>query len=949
VADRKAAQPSASASHTVTFGRFRLDPGRRLLEADGVPVPIGGRAIDILIALASRPNEVISHNDLIDQVWPDTIADGGNLRFHITALRNVLGEGRGAPQYIVNIHARGYCFVPSADTAPLVPGATPSTPRPDDARGRGVLPPESPRMVRRADLVAEVSARIAASRFVTLVGPGGIGKTTAAVATAHALKGQFNDVRFIDLAGLQTDLQASHALAAVFGLVSQADDPTAAVVSFLRDRRVLLVLDSCEPVIEGAAAVAEAIHLSAPSVVILATSREPLRVEGEQVLRLAALAAPPADADLDWPMAQAYAAVELFADRALASGAALQLDAAEARIIADICCRLDGLPLAIEIAAGQVVSHGLMGVSDLLAQNFNLLLPGRRTATPRHQTLDATLGWSYDLLRPEEQAVLRRLSMFVGLFDLAMARRVASAEDLGDSAAVEAVAGLVGKSLITVDGSAPVTSYRLPDATRIYGLGKLQGAGETAAAARRHASMLCDLLVEARESTSSLPDGRGYAGLVDQVGNVRAALQWSFGPDGDPATGVRLAAAAYPLFVVASLASECRRWTETALAHLDDTSRGGRDELELQFSLIQALLLTVGNPARVGQAIDRGLEIAERLDDAHEQLRFLSADHIYRSRICEFDGALATAKRIAKVAHVVGEPPALAIAESLLSISYHRAGDLEAAQRYCESALAHFPLDRRINLSRFGYDHRVRTAMASARTLWLRGYPDRAAAVGRRTLSQVQQLRHPGTTTFALTWIVPVFLWNGDWDSASDLIAQLLQLTDHHPVVNYNEVGQCLRGEFLVRTGDPHTGVAIIEAGLEGIGDRTQATGQVCALADGLRRIGDLERAERVIGAAINEIEANGHRVFMSDMLRIRAEILAAKGEDDAAAEAFRIAMAVAGRQGARGLELRAALSWAERLAPTSGDQARALVAPLAAAFTEGFETADLRAAARFL
>jgi predicted ATPase len=770
------------------------------------------------------------------------------------------------------------------------------------------------------------------------------------VATAHALEGQFDDVRFIDLGGLRSDGQAPHALASAFGLMAQADNPTDAVVSFLRDRRVLLVLDSCEPAIGGAAAVAEAIHLSAPSVAILATSREPLRVDGEHVLRLAALEAPPADADLDWATAHAYAAVELFAERALASGATLRLDGAEARIISDICRRLDGLALAIEIAAGQVVGHGLAGVSDLLAQDFSLLLPGRRTATPRHQTLEATLAWSYDLLTPPEQTVLRRLSVFTGVFDLEMARTVAAGEDLSDAVAVEAVAGLVAKSLIAVEARGRAPSYRLLEATRTYGLGKLHAAGEATAAARRHADLFCRRLVEARQPTPALRDFGGCAGSLDQVGNVRAALVWSFGPDGDPNLGVRLAAVAHPLFLFASLASERRQWTETALAHLDDTNRGSRDELELQFSLTHSLLHIAGNPDGVRRAIDRGLELALRLDDRREQLRFLSAKHIYESRCCDFGGALETARRMAAVAEADGEPRALAIAESLLSISHHQAGELEAAWRYGESALARYPLDGGINLSDVGYEHRVRTVMMSARTRWLQGYPDQAVTVGRRTLRVVDQMGHPGTTTFALSWIIPVFLWNGDWDTARDLIAQLLQLTDQHPMANYNEIGQCLRGELLVRTGDARAGVALIDAGLDRLGgDRNQAAGQFCALADGLRRAGDLARAEQVIDAVIHEVEANGHRVFLSDMLRVRGEIFAAKGDEGAAAQAFRHAMAVAGRQGARGLELRTALSWAETLAATDEDQARALVAPLAAGFTEGFGTADLRAAARFI
>ena len=935
----------ASGEPVIQFGPFRLDATRRRLELDGARVRVGDRALDILIALAASPGELVSHNDLIDQVWPGTVADGGTLRFHITALRKALGDRA----IIRNVQGRGYCLTSPVEEE--TPRAT-SAPTASSSSGRaGGLPPELGRMVRRAEAVEEITTLLETMSFVTLVGPGGIGKTTAAIATAHALKSGFDDARFLDLASLQDGAQAASTLASMFGLMTTGDDPTATLISYLSERRVLLVLDGCEPVVEAAAILAEAIHRAAPHVRILATSREPLRAAGEHVLRLAALETPPMGQDQAWADIEGYPAVQLFVERALAGGATLRRDDAEAGDIAEICRRLDGLALAIEIAAGQVTALGLAGVRELLAQNFNLLWPGRRTAMPRQQTLHATLSWSYDLLSEAERIVLRRLAVFMGGFTLPMVCDIAAGDDLADAVVLEALASLVAKSLVSVE-AAPVATYRLLDTTRVYALDQLRAAGELNCTAARHAELMHGRLAKARDEGSAFSLVDAYANLRDQVGNVRAALQWSFSPDGDPALGVRLAATASPLFVSASLVAECRHWTEMALERLDETTRGSRDELDLQFSLIQALLLTVGNPDRVRGALARGLALAEQLDDACQRLRFLGAEHIYLSRICEFRSALETARRMEALARTLTVPAALSIAEALFSISQHRAGDLLEARRLCESALARFPLSQRINLSLFGYDHRARAVMAYARTLWLLGHPERAVSVARRTLAHVEQLNHPGTSTFALTWMIPVFLWNGDWEASKTLIDQLLALTREYPVVNYSEVGQCLRGEYLVRTGDAVAGVALIESGLEALSDqRTQATGQICALADGLRRIGDHDRARHVIERAIGEINDNGHLVFLSDMTRVRGEILAdAGGPWEAAVEVLQAAAAIARGQGARGLELKAALSLAEqyRLRGEAA-RARALVAPLIEGFTEGFETHDLRTARAFL
>lgn len=345
-------EPAGAATGTLSFGPFTVTPHERLVTRDGVALPLGAKAFDTLIALMSRPNQVVGKWDLMALVWPGVTVEEANLRFQVAALRKALGDGKDGARYITTLSGRGYCFV-----APIAQREIQAERRPTP---RAELPPVKlpnrlQRMVGRDDVVAAVSDRLISSRFVTIVGPGGVGKTAVAVAIAHDLLETFSDAaHFVDLAALSDPDLVITSILLMLGLPAQTDDPLPALLTHLRDKRMLLILDNCEHVVAAAAPLAAEIFHAAPNVHILATSREALRVEGEQVYRLAPLAVPPDNPGLTAAIAQSYPALQLFLERAMSGGAQIALDDANATIVAGICRKLDGMALAIELAAGRV-------------------------------------------------------------------------------------------------------------------------------------------------------------------------------------------------------------------------------------------------------------------------------------------------------------------------------------------------------------------------------------------------------------------------------------------------------------------------------------------------------------------------------------------------------------------------------------------------------------------
>src|ERR1700683_2108843 len=587
------------------FGPFRLRATERVLEKDGIALKIGSRALDILVALVERAPDVVINRELISRVWGKLVIDESSLRWHIASLRKTLGDDESGARYVTNVVARGYCFA-----APVIWTAAAPTTSESLAASLSVprLPRRPLRMVGRDDTVRDLAKRLREQRFVSIVGAGGIGKTTVAIAVAHEVLSEFDGaVQFLDLAAIENPQLVGGALASQLGLSVVSENPLRVILASLRERRVLLVLDNCEHVIEAVAALAENIFRDAPQVHILATSRESLRAQGERVHHLSPLKFPPPEsASLTATQALGFPAVQLFVEQVAASGYAFELNDEDAPTIAEICRRLDGIALALELAASRVGVHGVQAIASLLENEFRLLWRGRRTALPRHQTLRATLDWSYNLLSETERLTLRRLAIFVGAFSLEAALAVVG-EDLDPAEVTETLATLVDKSLVALDTTATMR-YRLLDTTRAYARQKLAESGEHATIARRHGEYFTYCLERFKVSAALASSRAAINFFVENLGNVRTALEWSFSEHEDSEIGVRLTAAAAPLFLELTLLGECNAWSERAMRDLDSASRGTRLELELQACFGFALLYTKGSVLAAHSALVRALE-----------------------------------------------------------------------------------------------------------------------------------------------------------------------------------------------------------------------------------------------------------------------------------------------------------------------------------------------------
>jgi predicted ATPase/DNA-binding winged helix-turn-helix (wHTH) protein len=924
------------AEAAIQFGPFKLYPARRLLEKAAVPHRIGGRALDILMALVERAGTVVSKDDLIARVWPNVTVDESCLRTHIRGLRRSLGDGQDGARYVTNVAGRGYCFVAPVQRTVVEQVAA------AESEAKPIRLPAVRRMVGRDAVVKALTAQLLAKRFVSVIGPGGIGKTTVALAVAHALSAAFaNAVAFVDLSVLRDPQLVPSSVASALGLRVHAQDCASALMSHLAARRLLLLLDNCEHVIEAAAALAEQIAGAAKDVHLLATSREALRVEGETIHQLRPLDVPASTESLTAEDVRTFSAVTLFLERAIPGDETRVLSKAEAATVADICRRLDGNALAIELAASQVAPHGLQGLAKLLDDGFRLAWLGRRTASERHQTLGGLIDWSYSLLSEEERRCFWRLSAFVGDFDPAAAEAVVAGPD---GRTLHVIERLISKSLVTVNTDRESPRYRLLETTRAFAFDKMTQSGEGDAIARRHAAYFADLLDRRRRGSGSQrrePD--------DDLGNVRVALGWAFSATGDVGIGVQLAAAAAPVFLDLSLLGECHHWCARAIEAQRGLAGAMHRELELREALAIAAMFTRGNGADVQSAVLRGLELAQAAGDPMSQLRLLAGRHILLTRIANFRGACEVAERYDVVAKSLSDESGRATADWMLGIAYHLLGRQAEAEAYFESGFARAADNPDLNTKLFGYDHRIRARVGLSRTLWLRGHPERAVQMARLAIDEAGRLG-PVDICISLIYTTPVFLWRGDWSEASRRIEQLIALAGRHCLGPYHAVGIGFRGMLAVTRRQPGLGIELLSEALAALQAEHHHI-QVCAfkgaIAEGLLQLGRTGEALDMIGEAISQAELSGGAMDLPDLVRIKGKILLtiSASNTDQVASLLTVALEQSRNQSSPAWELRAAMDLAQ-LGQSSRflDGARILAETLDR-FVEGFGTADLRAA----
>jgi predicted ATPase/DNA-binding winged helix-turn-helix (wHTH) protein len=546
------------------FGRFRLHARRRELLADGMVVPIGSRALDILMTLIEARGELVTKDELLSRVWPRTVVEENTLQFQISAIRKLLGEDR---DFIKTISGRGYRFVSditepaSLDETALAHVAAPPC--------RPSLPPTNlwaptSDFIGREVQLRDAADLVVARRLVTLVGIGGVGKTRLGLELARHLLPNFADGVWVVELGPLPD--AELVLTAIANALGLAGDPVSPerLAATIASKHLLLVLDNCEHVIDTAARVAEALLHGSATVQVIATSREPLRVDGECVYPVPTLDVP-AEGVEHFDDVTRHSAVELFIARARAAEPRLSFDERSGAAMAKICRCVDGIPLAIEFAAFRAAAFGIEELAAGLGQRFDFLGGGLRTASPRHQTLRATLDWSHALLSPSERVVLRRLAIFAAGFRLDAAMASAASTEITRREVADCLADLVTKSLVTADVDGAVVRYRLLATTRAYMLEKLADSGEGNEIARRHAEYYLSLFHHAVAESETWTAVEWMAHHGPDIDNVRSALDWAYSPSGDPSIGVALAIASIPRWSQLSYIDGNRGRAETTL------------------------------------------------------------------------------------------------------------------------------------------------------------------------------------------------------------------------------------------------------------------------------------------------------------------------------------------------------------------------------------------------
>ena len=528
-------------------GAIEIDAPQRSLLIDGTPAKVGSRAFDVLLALVERRDRVVPKRELMDLVWPKLVVEEGNLLVHMVALRKLLG-----PRAIATIPGRGYRFVMPVDEVASSRSVEPASP---SVTIRGNLP-APPALFGRAQDMEAVERLLRDHPVVTIVGAGGIGKTSLALAASLAAGFDLPDGRWwVELAPLTEAAHVPSSIAGALGMqLPSARMPNEAVALALAGKSLLLVLDSCEHLADDVASFIDLFRARAPNVRLLVTSQESLKCRDEQVYRLGALAVPP-DAQLE--EATRFGAVELFVERARAADSRFRLASDNVAVVVDICRRLDGIPLAIELAAARVPLLGVHGLHARINQIFNVLSGGTRMKLRRHQTLRAALDWSHGLLAADEQTVFRRLGVFAGGFTLELAQRIVSDERIDQWLVLDLLGHLIDKSLVIADGDAE-PRYRLLETTRAFALEQLAATGESETMLRRHAQVICELMtvIDANFWNLSPAEHSKRSSAVHELGNLRAAIDWALASEDDRTLAYELLGRCWPVWMLNGLTGE---------------------------------------------------------------------------------------------------------------------------------------------------------------------------------------------------------------------------------------------------------------------------------------------------------------------------------------------------------------------------------------------------------
>lgn len=759
---------------SASFGRYQIFPELRVLLRDGEKVDLGQRAFDVLWMLVEANGAVVSKDALMATVWGGAIVEENNLQAQMSAIRKALGTDR---DMISTEFGKGYAL---------------SLVRQEHA----VAPPDFPHpvtsLVGRAGELDEIQRLVTERRFVTLTGPGGIGKTRLAIEAGHQLRGRFADGVYM----------------AEMAKIAESDLVPAAIENCmqlsraqLRNKRLLLIIDNCEHLAGPIAGQVEALLNNAPAMHILVTAQEPLDAAGEHVYRLAPLSVPPADTQ-SAEEALVHAAVRLFVERVSASIHQFVLDDALARDVSAICRQLDGMPLALELAAARVPVLGIAGVLAGLNDRFKLLTAGRRTALPRQRTLRATVDWSHNLLDDEERRLFRRLSVFASGFTADAARHVGAPEHAEAWDTIDVLSSLAAKSLLQPELGGPVPRYRFLETIRVYALEKLADSGEVEATAQRHAAFFAQLARQASD------DWRlSYQADID---DIRAALDWAFSSDGDEQTGIDILTHSAPFWNQLSLHGECQRWLTLVLNGEGPAIAPGQ-EMALQASYGTSLAWARGPVDETVKAWTRALDLAHQLSDLETQLQAHYGLWLYKLRCERYAESLAHANQLADLAAGAADQEAFVVGQRLAGVSQLFMGQQDESLRQIEASLRWYEQGRSTQVSRFGMDQYAAALTYFARVLWFQGREAEALDAAAAAAERARAIDHACSLCCALAegWCL-VHALNGDEEAVEQAAATLVRTAAKHGLGLWESYGDTFERWVEARRSGDHKGAAAI-------------------------------------------------------------------------------------------------------------------------------------------
>jgi non-specific serine/threonine protein kinase len=663
-------QRSTGGSRVTTcyrFGQVEVRPAERQIVVEGHPASIGARAFDVLMALIDRRDRIVTKDELLDLVWPGLVVEENNLQVQVSTLRKVLGA-----RSVATIPGRGYRFTltPEMADAPLC----------DLAEPRHNLPAQLNRFIGREREIGEVKALFASTRLVTLCSLGGTGKTRLSLQVAHELVHQFPDgVWLVELAPVADEARVPQAVASALGVPEQHGvSTTEAIMRWARNRNLMLVLDNCEHVLRGAAELVKQLLQAAPSIHVLASSREGLRVSGETVYPLAPLPTPDARFATSAAILEQYDAVRLFVDRASAANGNFRLTDANVAAIAAICRRLDGIPLAIELAAARVRALSVENIAARLDDCFRLLTGGDQTASARQQTLRASLDWSHDLLNTEEAILFRRLAVFAGGWTLEAAEKVCGDSAVPSRTILDVLTRLVEKSLVEIDAYGE--RYGLLATVGQYAQNRLEASGEAHGMQQRHLDYYVGLATEARPHLLGPEQATWLRRLDQELENILAAHSRS---EGEP--GLRLVSSIKHYCLNRGLVGLANRLASEALARAPQASA----------ARCQALLdagqtgFYLGRYDEAREFLEESLEIARSLSDSRREAVVLQP--LGMTCLSQGDTPAARKHLQAGLAMALARAEDREIAAALNALGHvHRMdGDAETAAKLYDEAVAY--------------------------------------------------------------------------------------------------------------------------------------------------------------------------------------------------------------------------------------------------------------------